>query len=113
MVEAGKPNAAGWLVPDGHNIHRRYPEVAILIPDSMGRACGGLCASCQRMYDFQSERLNFNFEELKPKESWDKRLRKLMEYFENDTQLRDILITGGDALMSQKQDITQHIGGCI
>lgn len=105
IVEAGKPNAAGWLVPDGHNIHRRYPEVAILIPDSMGRACGGLCASCQRMYDFQSERLNFNFEELKPKESWDKRLRKLMEYFENDTQLRDILITGGDALMSQNKTL--------
>lgn len=105
VVEAGKPNAAGWLVPDGHNIHRRYPEVAILIPDSMGRACGGLCASCQCMYDFQSERLNFNFEELKPKESWDKRLRKLMEYFENDTQLRDILITGGDALMSQNKTL--------
>lgn len=105
IVEAGKPNAAGWLVPDGHNIHRRYPEVAILIPDSMGRACGGLCASCQRMYDFQSQRLNFNFEELKPKESWDKRLRKLMEYFENDTQLRDILITGGDALMSQNKTL--------
>lgn len=104
-VEDGKPNAAGWLLPDGHNIHRRYPDVAILIPDSMGRACGGLCASCQRMYDFQSERLNFNFEELKPKESWDKRLRKLMEYFENDTQFRDILITGGDALMSQNKTL--------
>lgn len=101
IVEADKPNAAGWLLPDGHNIHRRYPEVAILIPDSMGRACGGLCASCQRMYDFQSERLNFNFDALKPKESWDKKLRRLMRYFEEDTQLRDILITGGDALMSQ------------
>lgn len=105
LVEAGKPNAAGWLVPDGHNIHRRYPEVAILIPDSMGRACGGLCASCQRMYEFQSERLNFNFEKLQPKESWPKRLRKLMDYFENDTQLRDILITGGDALMSQNSTL--------
>lgn len=101
IVEAGKPNAAGWLLPDGHNIHRRYPEVAILIPDSMGRACGGLCASCQRMYDFQSERLNFDFEALKAKESWDKKLRRLMHYFEEDAQLRDILITGGDALMSQ------------
>lgn len=67
IVEAGKPNAAGWLLPDGHNIHRRYPEVAILIPDTMGRACGGLCASCQRMYDFQSERLNFEFDALRPK----------------------------------------------
>lgn len=101
IVESGKPNAAGWLLPEGHNIHRRYPEVAILIPDSMGRACGGLCASCQRMYDFQSERLNFDFEALKPKESWDKKLRRLMRYFEEDAQLRDILITGGDALMSQ------------
>lgn len=101
IVVAGQPNAAGWLLPEGHNIHRRYPEVAILIPDSMGRACGGLCASCQRMYDFQSERLNFDFEALKPKESWDKKLRNLMHYFEEDSQLRDILITGGDAFMSQ------------
>jgi len=101
IVVAGQPNAAGWLLPEGHNIHRRYPEVAILIPDSMGRACGGLCASCQRMYDFQSERLNFDFESLKPKETWDKKLRRLMRYFEEDAQLRDILITGGDALMSQ------------
>lgn len=108
VVEAGKPNAAGWLLPDGHNIHRRYPEVAILIPDTMGRACGGLCASCQRMYDFQSERLNFEFESLRPKESWDHKLRRLMAYFEEDTQLRDILITGGDALMSQNKTL-HHI----
>lgn len=105
IVEAGKPNAAGWLLPDGHNIHRRYPEVAILIPDTMGRACGGLCASCQRMYDFQSERLNFEFETLRPKESWDSKLRRLMTYFEQDTQLRDILITGGDALVSQNKTL--------
>ena len=80
IVVAGQPNAAGWLLPEGHNIHRRYPEVAILIPDSKGRACGGLCASCQRMYDFQSERLNFDFEFLKPKETWDKKLRRLIRY---------------------------------
>lgn len=100
-VEAGKANAAGWFLPEGNNIHRRYPEVAILIPDSVGRACGGLCASCQRMYDFQSRRLNFNLKELAPKESWPAKLKKLMNYFEEDTQLRDILITGGDALMSR------------
>ena len=108
IVVAGEPNAAGWLLPEGHNIHRRYPDVAILIPDSMGRACGGLCASCQRMYDFQSERLNFDFESLKPKESWDKKLKRLMSYFEDDAQLRDILITGGDALMSQNKTL-RHI----
>lgn len=101
IVEEGKPNVAGWLLPGWHNIHRRYPEVAILIPDTMGRACGGLCASCQRMYDFQSRRLNFELEKLKPKENWNTRLRKLMDYFEHDTQIRDILITGGDALMSR------------
>ena len=105
IVKDGRPNAAGWLLPEGHNIHRRYPEVAILIPDTMGRACGGLCASCQRMYDFQSERLNFEFENLRPKESWEKKLKRLMDYFETDTQLRDILITGGDALMSQNKTL--------
>ena len=50
------------------------------------------------------------FEELHPKESWDKKLRRLMTYFEEDTQLRDILITGGDALMSQNENLAQHIG---
>lgn len=105
IVEPGKPNAAGWILPDGHNIHRRYPEVAILIPDTMGRACGGLCASCQRMYDFQSKHLNFEFESLAPKEAWNHKLRRLMTYFEEDTQLRDILITGGDALMSQNKTL--------
>ena len=100
-VEPGKANAAGWLLPEGNNIHRRYPDVAILIPDSGGRACGGLCASCQRMYDFQSKRLSFNLKELIPKELWPLKLKKLMVYFKEDAQLRDILITGGDALMSR------------
>lgn len=104
-VVPGEPNAAGWLLPNHNNIHRRYPEVAIMIPDSIGCACGGLCASCQRMYDFQSKRLNFDFQSLLPKESWDKKLAKLMNYFETDTQLRDILITGGDALMSQNKTL--------
>ena len=53
----------------------------------------------------QSERLNFEFETLRPKESWDSKLRRLMTYFEQDTQLRDILITGGDALMSQNKTL--------
>ena len=107
VVEPGQPNAAGWILPNSTNIHRRYPEVAILIPDTMGRACGGLCASCQRMYDFQSERLNFQFDTLSPKETWNSKLERLMKYFENDPQLRDILITGGDALMSRNKSLKQ------
>lgn len=105
QVEAGKPNAAGWLLPEGHNIHRRYPEVAILIPDTMGRACGGLCSSCQRMYDFQGGRLNFNLDKLAPGEKWVDKLGHLMRYFEEDAQLRDILITGGDGLMSSDKSL--------
>jgi len=110
-VEAGKPNAAGWLLPNDHNIHRRYPEVAILIPDTIGRACGGLCASCQRMYDFQSGHLNFNLDKLKPKETWDVKLKNLLGYFEDDAQLRDILITGGDALMSNDKSLEKILNG--
>jgi lysine 2,3-aminomutase len=100
LVEPGKPNAAGWLLPPYDNVHRRYPDVAILIPDTTGRACGGLCASCQRMHDFQRGRLNFDLEALRPKASWPEKLGELMKYFEEDSQLRDILVTGGDALMS-------------
>jgi len=105
QVEPGKPNAAGWLLPSHRCVHRRYPEVAILIPDTMGRACGGLCVSCQRMYDFQRGNLNFNLDKLKPNETWGEKLRRLLTYWENDTQLRDILITGGDALMSQNKSL--------
>jgi len=104
-VVPGKPNAAGWLLPSYNNIHRRYPEVAILIPDSMGRACGGLCSSCQRMFDFQRGNLNFDLDKLKPNEKWPEKLKTLLKYFEEDTQLRDILITGGDALMSSDQTL--------
>lgn len=100
IVEPGKPNAAGWILPSTHNIHRRYPDVAILIPDTMGRACGGLCSVCQRMYDYQNRVFNFDFATLKPDGTWAQRLPKLMEYFEQDSQLRDILISGGDALMN-------------
>jgi lysine 2,3-aminomutase len=107
LVKPGEPNAAGWILPAGHNVHRRYPEVAILIPDSMGRACGGLCSSCQRMYDFQSGRLNFNLDKLKPDETWSEKLRRLMDYFEEDNQLRDILITGGDAFMSSDRTLKE------
>ncbi len=104
-VKPGKPNAAGWILPSYYNIHRRYPEVAILIPDTIGRACGGLCVSCQRMYDFQRGHLNFDLEELRATGSWWERLPKLLSYFEKDAQLRDILITGGDALMSSDNSL--------
>jgi lysine 2,3-aminomutase len=99
-VEPGKPNAAGWLLPPYDNVHRRYPDVAILIPDTTGRACGGLCASCQRMYGFQHGQLDFDLDELAPKKSWPQKLDELMQYFQEDSQLKDILVTGGDALMS-------------
>lgn len=106
-VEQGKPNAAGWILPAVHSVHRRYPEVAILIPATMGRACGGLCSSCQRMYDFQNGHLNFNLDKLRPDETWAERLERYLDYFENDSQLRDILITGGDALMSSDSSLQQ------
>ncbi|MGM0648981.1 MAG: KamA family radical SAM protein [Bacteroidota bacterium] len=105
LVEVGKPNAAGWILPSKYSVHRRYPEVAILIPETIGRACGGLCSSCQRMYDFQRGNLNFDLDKLRPDETWHERLERYMEYWENDTQLRDILITGGDALMSTDKSL--------
>lgn len=104
IVEPGQPNAAGWIIPDD-SIHRRYPSVAILIPKTTGRACGGLCSICQRMYGFQRGLLNFNYEKLSTQESWEDHLEKSLSYFENDSQLRDILITGGDALMSTNKTL--------
>lgn len=105
VVQQGEPNAAGWVLPDEHAVHRRYPSVAILIPPTVGRACAGLCSSCQRMYDFQAGNLNFNLDKLKPKLSWEERLRNYLAYWENDTKLQDILVTGGDALMSSNKSL--------
>ncbi len=107
-VSAGEPNAAGWILPPFHNVHRRYPEVAIFIPDTTGRACGGLCVSCQRMYDFQSGHFNFDLNKLKAPMRWPEKMKLLLDYFEEDTQLRDILITGGDAFMSSNAAL-RHI----
>ncbi|MFA7112976.1 MAG: KamA family protein [Sphaerochaeta sp.] len=104
IAKPGEPNAAGWLLPS-HNVHRRYPNVAIFIPDTMGRACGGLCSYCQRMYDFQGGRFNFELEKLRPKKSWKEQLALNMEYFRNDPYLWDILITGGDAFMSSVKSL--------
>ena len=113
LVEPGKPNAAGWLLPPYDNVHRRYPDVAILIPDTMGRACGGLCSSCQRMFDFQRGRFNFDLEELNPKATWSEKLPELMRYFQEDSQLRDILITGGDALMSSDSSLLKILDAVL
>lgn len=107
VIQPGEPNAAGWILPPYNNIHRRYPEVAIFIPDTVGRACGGLCVSCQRMYDFQSGHFNFNLKNLTPKISWPEKMKMLLKYWEEDTQLRDILITGGDAFMSTNSSLAQ------
>ncbi len=111
IIEPGQPNAAGWLLPEYKNIHRRYPNVAIFIPDTRGRACGGLCVSCQRMYDFQSGHLNFNLEKLQPKVTWKKKMNVLLKYFEEDQQLRDILITGGDSFMNTDESLKQILDG--
>ncbi len=35
------------------------------------------------------------------------KLKELMKYFEDDSQLRDILITGGDALMSSDKSLSE------
>ena len=104
IVEPGRPNAAGWIIPND-SVHRRYPDVAILIPKTQGRACGGLCSVCQRMYGFQDGDLNFDLEKLKNEKSWEDHLEKSINYFETDSQLKDILITGGDALMTTNRSL--------
>jgi len=113
QVRPDEPNAAGWLLPSQHAVHRRYPEVAIVIPATVGRACGGLCSSCQRMFDFQNGNLNFDLDTLTPKESWPDKLARYMEYFEKDSQLRDILITGGDALMSSDASLKEILDAIL
>ena len=100
IIEDGKPNAAGWLLPEGESVHRRYPEVAIFIPEGRGRACAGLCVSCQRMYGFQKGSLNFDLEKMDKNADRASKRHSIFDYFENDSHLQDILITGGDSFMN-------------
>ncbi len=101
-LEEGKANAAGWILPKGDSVHRRYPQVAIFMPKGSGRSCAGLCVSCQRMYGFQKGQLNFSTKQSKTTEC---NRKEVMSYFANDTQLRDILITGGDTLMNSNASL--------
>ncbi len=100
IIEDGKPNAAGWYLPKGDSVHRRYPEVAIFIPEGRGRACAGLCVSCQRMYGFQKGSLNFDLEKMDRNIDKGEKRKSIFNYFENDSHLQDILITGGDSFMN-------------
>ncbi len=110
QICADRPNAAGWLLPAGGNVHRRYPDSAVLIP-STGRACGGLCTSCQRMYWLQRRGVPWQRE---PGHlPWKQRLPVLMDYFRNDPQLKDILITGGDALMNTDASLTRVLDAVV
>jgi lysine 2,3-aminomutase len=59
------------------------------------------------MYDFQRGHLNFDLDKLRRRQSWPEKLEKLMGYFKDDAQLRDVLITGGDALMSSNAALEQ------
>jgi len=59
------------------------------------------------MYDFQSGRLNFDLKKLAPKITWPEKMKLLLEYWEKDPQLRDILITGGDAFMNTNKSMQQ------
>ena len=65
------------------------------------------------MHDFQAGHLNFDLDKLKPGETWKEKLQRLMDYFENDSQLRDILITGGDALMSGDKSLSRIFGAIL
>ncbi len=111
IIKPNRPNSAGWILPEGNVIHRRYPEVAIFIPKTRGRSCGGLCVSCQRMYGFQNGEFDFDLNSLDGRKEWSIALPKYLEYFENDSQLRDILITGGDALMNSDRQLEEILDG--
>jgi len=56
-------------------------------------------------------RLHFNLNKLKPGEKWPDKLTRLLDYFEKDSQLRDILVTGGDALMSSDKSLQKIFDG--
>jgi lysine 2,3-aminomutase len=114
VVEPGMPNAAGWILPKPEGVvHRRYPTVAILIPQNGSRACAGLCVSCQRFYGFQKGVLNFELDKLAPGKNWKNELKGVMEYFRKDSQLQDILVTGGDALMSSNRDLARTLDAIL
>jgi lysine 2,3-aminomutase len=65
------------------------------------------------MFDFQRGRLNFELENLRPTATWSEKLPEIMGYFRDDSQLRDILITGGDALMSSDASLKKILDAVL
>ncbi len=86
LIEGGKedPMAEEFTSPvDG--ITRRYPDRLII---NLTNTCGMYCRHCQRRRNIGSEDVS------RSKES----LMECIEYIKENPEIRDVLLTGGDAL---------------
>jgi len=74
----------------GHAIHeiitRRYPDRLII---KVTNICGMFCRFCQR------RRMIGEFDKVVPRQ----KIQKAIDYIAENTEIRDVLITGGDAFM--------------
>lgn len=81
---------AGWTPEE--LITRRYPDRLII---KVTNLCGMYCRFCQR------RRMIGEYDKHSPKE----KLQKALDYVRENKELRDILITGGDAFLLDDQTI--------
>ncbi len=87
LVEEGKtdPMAEEFTSPvDG--ITRRYPDRLII---NVTNTCGMYCRHCQRRRNISNTDTTRSIESLK----------KCIDYIRNNPEVRDVLLTGGDALL--------------
>jgi len=85
----------------GHEIHeiitRRYPDRLII---KVTNICGMFCRFCQR------RRLIGEFDRIVPRQ----KIQKAIEYIAENSEIRDVLITGGDAFMVSDEMLDWLLG---
>jgi lysine 2,3-aminomutase len=89
MDEAGSSPVAG--------VTRRYPDRLIV---KVTNQCGMYCRFCQRRRLIGEHDVHVNSEVLD----------NALEYIRNNPEIRDVLLTGGDALMLSDQSIDRLLG---
>lgn len=75
-------------------VTRRYPMISIIKPYSW---CSQICVYCQRNWELNQEQEDYT--------QWKENLDKAFEWFEANPTISEILVTGGDPLILNNEDV--------
>lgn len=80
-------------------VTRRYPKIAIIKPSM---SCPQICVYCQRNWELEDS--------LNKHASRSRKLDKAYKWFQNNTDVHEVLITGGDPLNLSDEEVEAILG---